>query len=132
MGEELASVDDHPKSQVLSFSGTSEGLGSAEVNVPHSAEARADNEGGEVSTKEETDPEFMIGSEEPPVPMERVRENNRELEESSQEKRGMFTNETIGWTVLGLLVLTGVAGAIGVFARKNNAAMTKESEVNNG
>lgn len=62
--------------------------------------------------------------------MEQVRENNEKNAETSQEQRGLFTNETLGWVVLGILVLIGAAGAIGVFARSNSAAGNQE--VNNG
>ena len=63
--------------------------------------------------------------------MEQVRENNEKNAEESQEQRGMFTNETVGWIALGVLVLIGVAGAIGVFARNNGNKETSQ-EANNG
>ena len=62
--------------------------------------------------------------------MEQVRENNEKNSEESQEQRGLFTNETLSWVVLGILVLIGIAGAIGVFARNNSTGNVQE--VDNG
>lgn len=126
MGDELASVDDHPKSQVLSFSGNAEGLGSEKVNVEHAGSVRVNA----ADAGESDGGRLEIGDEVPPAPMEQVRENNEQNSETSQEQRGLFTNETLSWVVLGVLVLIGAAGAIGVFARNNSTGDIQE--VDNG
>lgn len=126
MGDELASVADHPKSQVLSFSGSAEGLGSEKVNVEHADSVRVNA----ADVEESNDDLLEVGDEAPPAPMEQVRENNEKNSEESQEQRGLFTNETLSWVVLGILVLIGIAGAIGVFARNNSTGNVQE--VDNG
>ena len=128
MGDELASVDDHPKSQVLSFSGHAEGLGSEKVNVEHADTVRVNAQGDENKSDDDL---LEVGDDAPPAPMEQVRENNEKNEEESQEERGMFTNETVGWVALGVLVLIGAAGAIGLFARNNSGKETSQED-NNG
>ena len=128
MGDELASVADHPKSQVLSFSGNAEGLGSEKVNVEHASTVNVNAQEGEGESKDDL---LDVGDDAPPAPMEQVRENNEKNAEESQEQRGMFTNETVGWIALGVLVLIGAAGAIGVFARNNGNKETSQ-EANNG
>ena len=126
MGDELASIADHPKSQVLSFSGSAEGLGSEKVNVEHADSVRVNA----ADVEESNDDLLEVGDEAPPAPMEQVRENNEKNSEESQEQRGLFTNETLSWVVLGILVLIGIAGAIGVFARNNSTGNVQE--VDNG
>ena len=128
MGDELASVDDHPKSQVLSFSGKAEGLGSEKVNVEHADTVHVNAQGDENKSEDDL---LEVSDEAPPAPMEQVRENNEKNEQESQEERGMFTNETVGWIALGVLVLIGAAGAIGLFARNNGGKETSQ-EVDNG
>lgn len=128
MGDELASVDDHPKSQVLSFSGNAEGLGSEKINVEHAETVNVNAQGDEETSDDEL---LKVGDDTPPAPMEQVRENNEKNAEESQEQRGVFTNETVGWIALGVLALIGAAGAIGVFARNNSNKETSR-EADNG
>lgn len=94
MGAKLAAVDDHPSSQVLSFSGNGSSLnknGAGERTVQHS-------DAGQLEIKDEA----------PPVSMEEVRANNAKLD-ADAEGKGSSWVWAAGAGVVGLLALAGAA-----------------------
>lgn len=118
MGPQLAAVDNHPDSQILSFDGKRRKSGTTDVKKSSEKtqmkpidEYSAGNKGDDVDKKADSEDTSQptIGNEEPPADMGEVRQNNKnERDEISEHRKGkVFGVFNSGFEAL-------VAGLLGI------------------
>lgn len=104
MGTELASVADHPQSQVVSFNAKQQANGSESVNTKNAAHVNLTAEGEQKSVNEN----LPVGDKPAPASVEQIRQNNAMLENNEEvehkKNTSMVTLLIVALVAVGMIV----------------------------